>query len=406
MSTLSDHQANGIPKVANPQSADATAQIDEVLLHFDVLPSKVDKYIFKYAYFYLIGLFLLNQLWRIRDLSGFEDYSIGSGFTYLDYLTSLELLFIAGICLMFWAFKIWRERVPKTLHDIFESDYLYSSTDDFAEQYLAFLNRYDSALRNPRRYLLSIILIGAMVFYIITNLIPFLQIDLASTIKDQQQFIGVLLDIVALCAVIVVEIGFMYCLGILFWSLYINGQFMSNLSQTFELRIEPVHPDNCGGLHTLGNFCFASASPLIIGSAFFIGWLLVTVHFATYEIGPAEVALTLFIIGIGTLPIGFFASFLPLWKIHTKMLMQQGIDEKLYVAEVAPLQKKIHELVDANQLDKATNLKTKKELLESIHIKYPTWPFNIRTTFYTTILGSVGGLLLGVLSAWLQAYFH
>jgi hypothetical protein len=410
MSTLSDHQANGNATEATPQSEDATGQIREVLQHFDILSSKAEKHIFTYAYLYIIGFFLLTQLWRIRELPGWEAYSLDYGFTSLSYFTSLGLLFGLGVCMILWTFNIWRKNVPNTLRDIYKKDCIYVSIGDLNMQYLDFLKQYRDALKNPRRYLLSAILIGALVIYIISSYIMFFQYDLGVPISDWQRIIVVISDLVALLAAIIVEIGFMYCLGILFWSVFISGQYIRNLSRTFELRIEPVHPDNCGGLQTLGNFCFASASAPLIGSAFYIGYLLVAAHFAYFELGPQEITLFLFVILLVALPVAIFASFLPLWSIHMKMLKKREKDEEHYVAEIAPLLEKIHVLVDANQLEEAQTLKKKKELLETVHIPYPAWPFNVRTKFFTTILGAGGSLLLGVLTAvltvWAQAYFH
>jgi hypothetical protein len=126
--------------------------------------------------------------------------------------------------------------------------------------------------------------------------------------------------------------------------------------------------------------------------------------------GPSDILIFLFVILFVALPVAFYASFLPLWSIHTKMLKIREKDDERFVAEIAPLREKIYELVDANQLEEATTLKEKKELPETVHIPYPTWPFNVRTKFYTTILGAVGSLLLGVLSttltAWAQTNFH
>jgi hypothetical protein len=65
----------------------------------------------------------------------------------------------------------------------------------------------------------------------------------------------------------------MYYLGIIAWTLFISGRYITKLIQMFALKIEPLHPDKCGGLKVLGNLCFSLASPIFIGSAFFIGYL-------------------------------------------------------------------------------------------------------------------------------------
>jgi len=393
MSTLSEHQANENAPEVSPQSTSTLAQLHEAWQHFDILSSKAEKHIFVYSYAYVIGCFLLGQLWRIpRE-------TVGGGFTSLDYLTSLEVLFVVGICLVMWAFNVWCKSIPKTLQDIFEKHYISVHSGDLLAQYFAFLTQYRDALKNPRRFLLSALLVAAMVTYILMNYPPFVSNDLGPII-DLQELIVVSLDLVALLAVIIVEIGFLYCLGMILWSLLISGRYISRLARIFDLNIEPVHPDRSGGLHELGNFCFTSASPLLICAAFFLGWMLVALHFSSIaELGSSTVILILSVILLFVLPIAFYVLFRPLWKIHLNMLRKREGDEEHYVAEMATLREKIQVLLDANQLDDAKNLKDKKDIIEALHIPFPTWPFSFRSKILSTFLTGGGSLLLGVFTA-------
>lgn len=393
MCTLSKHQANENASEVNPQSTVTLVSLHEVWQQFDILTLKVEKHIFTYAYAYVIGFFLLGQLWRIpREV-------VGGGFTSLDYLTSLEVLFVVGICLVMWSFNIWCKSVPKTLKDIFEKHFISVHSGDLPAQYFAFLTQYRDALRSPQRYLLSTLLVVAMVIYIVINYPHFVSNDLGPII-DLQEFILVILDLLALLAVVIVEIGFLYCLGMILWSLLISGRYISRLARLFDLNIEPVHPDRSGGLHELGNFCFTTSSPLLICAAFFLGWMLVALHFSSItELGSSTIILILSVILLFVLPVAFYVLFRPLWKIHLNMLRKREKDEERYVAEIATLREKIQVLLDANQLDDAKNLKDKKDIVEALHISFPTWPFSFRSKILSTFLTGGGSLLLGVLTA-------
>ena len=199
----------------------------------------------------------------------------------------------------------------------------------------------------------------------------------------------------------------MYCLGIMIWSLSISGWHISELSRAFEFRIEPVHPDHCGGLKALGNFCFGLASPLFIGLVFYIGVLFVMVmlsdvkDLATFL--PIIIGFVVVIVILYVFPAAILAFFLPLWNIHMKMLEVREREEETYAANIAALREQIQALLSDNQLEEAKAVKEKKELEEAIYIPSPTWPFHIRAKFFSVFLAASGSVLLGFLTA-LQPY--
>jgi hypothetical protein len=381
MRTPNEHQANG-----NTTEADITAQMHTILQNFEVLSSKADKYIFKYAYLYFIGFFLLNLLLFLISYLPYPTAIVLNRFNL--FVALFELLFIVGIYLVIWTFNIWREQVPHTLRNIFENDRIYApTTDDRDSLYLNFLKQYRGALSNPIRYLLSAFLMIVVVIHFVY------EFGVVSRLGPYEIY---------LLTIALLEFGFMYCLGIIFWSLYISGQHFREMSRKFEFRIEPVHPDHCGGLNRLGKLCFDSGYPVIIGSAFYIGWMIAAIHFALTDV--ATIVIILSIVLLLALPVVFFASFRPLWSIHTKMFREREIDEQRYTASIMPLIEKITVLLNANQLEEAKTVNEKKELIEALFIPYPIWPFNVKAQFLTAIFSACGGLLLGVLTTLLQGF--
>jgi hypothetical protein len=384
MGPLNEHQSNKNKTEANVQPDDNTIKIDKILQNFDILSSKIEKHLFRYNYLYLIGFFLLDTALTIP----YELDYVGVSLKTIADETSVEVFFIVGVGLILGTFNDWQMHVPTVLREIFEKNRIYTSTADINSQYLDFLEHYHDALRKRRRYLLSAFLISLVILYYLYFLLRFF-------------FDNVLL----IADAILVGIGlfiFMYCLGITLWSLFISGQYLKKLSRTFEFKIEPTHPDNCGGLSVIGNFCFGLASPIFIGSTFFIGWALVVPHYVFIDV--TTVLVILFIVLLIVLPIGISTSFRALWSIHKKMLSVRKTDEEHYVARVAPLREKIQGLLDANQLVEAKTMKEQKDLQEALYIPYPTWPFNIRTRIFTTLIGAGGTLLAGVLTALAQPF--
>jgi hypothetical protein len=200
----------------------------------------------------------------------------------------------------------------------------------------------------------------------------------------------------------------MYCIGIMSWTLFISGRYVRKLVRIFELSIQPFHTDKCGGLKVLGNFCFGLVSPILIGSGFIIGYILL---FLITENGDNVVDLTLvvgsalLVLLLYALPGAIFDLILPLRDIHTKMVSEAEIDEETYIARIEGLREEIQSLLDTNQVEEAKVVQEKKAVMETLHTPYPTWPFSFRSKIVSTVLGTSGSILIGVTTAALQQYF-
>ncbi len=378
-------------------------QIDEVLQSFDVLSSRGEKHLFRYAYLYFLGFFLLYMVFMIAGgvLLGYTNNSNFvrlTGTKFITYVTAIgesNLLFFVWISLVLWIFNAWREHVPHFLRDVFERRRIDVPVGDVNIHYLAFLKHYHDTLRSPRRYLL---IGGLPAIYFLIRLYIGVKIGFFAVIGNTifwsgMGFLGSL-----------ITFGVMYCLGIIMWALSVSGWHIRKLSRAFEFRIEAAHPDHCGGLKALGNFCFDSVSPLFIGLVFYIGYMVaasvllrdVTIAATSWV---AYIGFIVFIVILYIFPVAILTFFLPLWNIHTKMLKAREKEEETYAANIAALREQMQSLLSSNQLEEAKSLKEKKELLEAEYIPYPTWPFNVKTKFFSTLLGASGSFVLGVLTA-------
>src|SRR6266566_9204528 len=284
MSTLSEHTGNGTPTETSLQRGDTKDKIDDLLQHFDVLPSRFDRFLFKYIYVLLIGNFFLGELLLIPILllsnSSFQigKFLLGSGFDVLLLVTFISIL---------WRFNVWRLRTPKTLRDLIEKKRIYIPDGDANKPYLRFLENYRDALASPKRYLLSSFL---MILIVILNAPGIVQdISIGHPVGHPNVLVTLLVVVEDLLSTLVFLVG-MYCIGIVSWTLYISGWYIRKLVRIFELSIQPFHTDKCGGLKLLGNFCFGLVSPILIGSGLIIGYILL---FLITENGGDVVDLTL-----------------------------------------------------------------------------------------------------------------
>jgi len=397
MSTLSEHTGNGNPRETSLQREDTKEQIYEILQHFDVLPSRFDRVIFKYIYVYLIGLFIPSELLLILFILSVSPQlqaqvggvPLGGGLNVLSLVAFISII---------WTFNVWRSRTPKTLLDLLKKR-IYIPDGDVNTSYLRFLENYRDALASPKRYFLSGFL---MILIVILNAPGIVQdISIGHPVGHPNVLVTLLVVVEDLLSTLVFLVG-MYCIGIVSWTLYISGWYIRKLVRIFELSIQPFHTDKCGGLKLLGNFCFGLVSPILIGSGLIIGYILL---FLITENGGDVVDLTLvvgsalLVLLLYALPGAIFAFFLPLRDIHTKMVSEGETDEDTYNARIEALREEIQSLLDANQVEEAKVVQEKKAVFPTLLTPYPTWPFSFRSKIFSTALGVSGSLLVGVITA-------
>jgi hypothetical protein len=397
MSTLSEHTGNGTPTATSQQREDTKEQIESILQHFDVLPSKLDRFIFKYIYVYLIGFFFPMELLFIISLLG-RNPQVG------DVLLQggVGVLSVVIIILFIWSFNVWRLSTPETLRDLLEKK-LSLPNGDANRSYLHWLENYHDALGSPKRYFLScflMILYGLLISY-----------EIVQTLSVEHSNIFVTILVVGrYLLTMFVYLGGLYCIGTATWAIYISGWYVRKLVRAFQFRIQSFHPDQCGGLTLLGNFCFGLVSPLVISSGLFIGLIIFdllayspSIEYPNYL--ALTVAFPLLLLLMYNLPVIVLAFMLPLRDIHVKMVSEGKTNENIHVTRIEALREEIHSLLDTNQVKEAKDVQEKKALVEILYTPCPTWPFRFRSKISSGVLAASGSLFLGAMAVALQKYF-
>ena len=150
MSPLSEHTGNGNSTETRLQREETKEQIDGLLQHFDVLPSRFDRFLFRYIYVYLLGLFFLAQLLNLIYLLA-RNSQVGGALQAVG----LSVLPMVATISVIWRFNVWRSRTPKTLRDLLENKRMSLPAGEADPSYLGFLEHYRDALASPKRYFLS-----------------------------------------------------------------------------------------------------------------------------------------------------------------------------------------------------------------------------------------------------------
>ncbi len=396
MSTLSEHTGNGNPQATSLQPKDTKEQIEGVLQHFDVLPSRFDRVIFKYIYVYMLGLFFPAQLLSFIYFLAINP-QVGGALLQVGLGVPPLVIFILGI----WRFNIWRMRTPNTLRDLWEHKRIALPDGNAGTSYLGFLEHYRDALASPKRYFLSgllMIVVGILFAYAIVQ-----------TLSSERPTI----QIVVYLLFVFLDLGGFYCIGILTWAMVISSGYGRKLVRAFQLSIQPFHPDQCGGLKLLGNFYFGLGSPLLFASGLLIGLIIFSLlEYASgiYTRGDKVLLVTnvgfpLLLLLLFVFPLIVLVFIFPIRDIHRKMVSEAKTNETSYFTRTEALREEIQALLDVNQVEAAKTVQEKMALVETLYTPYPTWPFHVRSKISSTVLEVSGSLLIGLITAALVQYF-
>lgn len=401
MSTLGERKSNESSIETGMQLGDTKRQIDSILQQFDIFTSRFDKFMLKYIPIYLISL-LFGELLIVPFMTSQPQAKtglLGLGVSALPMMV---------IVLLIWLFNARRLSTPKTLRDLLEKKRIYLPNGNTNTSYLCFLENYRDALASPKRYFLSVFPMIVFSSLSVCGVVLGLSIVHPNILVTLLFVAGSLLSVLS-------YLGVLYCTGIVIWAIHVSGRYVRKLIQTFELRIQPSNTDKCGGLKMLGNFCFGLVSPLLTTTGLLIGYLFI------YFIGESGsinavggsgldtdslalarflyVGFPLLLILLYIFPAIILTFILPLWDIHTKMVSEREADEDTYNARIEALREEIQSLLDSNEIEEAKIRQEKKAILETLHIPYPTWPFSLRSKIFSTILGTSGSILIGMVTA-------
>lgn len=157
--------------------------------------------------------------------------------------------------------------LPEALELIWARDLLFSSSDleHHGQEFIKFINAFETSLNS--RWASGVGILGAVAgigatypvrFFLQTGASPFNPAGLlAYYLWGNAAFVAAPLG---------------YLLGLLIWRVGVIAVNISKLGRNFEIRIQPNHPDQCGGLRPIGNLCLIIALLLLVPAIFLSVW--------------------------------------------------------------------------------------------------------------------------------------
>lgn len=333
---------------------------------FRLFPSAFDASGFTYWYAYIVGLTLLSLsplLLYMRARPLVREFHF-----YTDNTLTIILLLVT-ITIVVTTYNFWKDRLPGVFQDLEAGQILRSkrSDGDVAHAYQAFLQDYQAALLNRRRYLL----IASFVLACTALFVPLVSGYLSSPLS------------LLLIAILPVPLLPGYFLGASAWTLFVSGNYLRQLPRRFEIDVEPWHPDGCGGLRMVGNFCLRMVLPILAGITFF-GLYGIGAFFLPDLLPPGQLAIQIGA-NLGLLifdvPLVILAFFYPLLGIHAEMLRKKAAYEEQFASHLRRLHALLWPAFERSDLAEIKRIGEELEIARRIHplvVDYPSWPFNRR----------------------------
>jgi hypothetical protein len=178
-------------------------------------------------------------------------------------------------------------------------------------------------------------------------------------------------------------------------------------------KLPTSHPDQCGGLKPLGDFCFNMSLPIIIGALATAlvgigGWILYFsrlgiqiyhAYFLNFYFNPIVAYFSIGILVLAVTPLLYITFFLSLKFVHEAMEARKRQAQDEFADQVGELESRIPELASRTaSLEAARKELDQLEILRAAYPPkgYPSWPFRPSLAialFSPQILGVISLLL-------------
>lgn len=349
--------------------AKGTDEKDGFVKRFSPFAYPLDEFAIVHWFFPIFGSYILSKIvgipiwFRIREpwLAFGED--------------KFYLLFAFVLVLVVLAFHKWSRIIPHALVAFIEKGLIVAKSGENSDTlFFGFLESYQLALKSRKRFLIIIpflLFLGWILVRMIsgTSDIASEFVPLAFASKDW----FMVANLVFFYAITPFLWG--YLVGVGAWIMGVTGWYLWKLPNQFEIRVQPNHPDKCGGLRFLGDFCFGMVIPILIGA------VLLGIIGLVGELLPASdelrlgsnLALLLF-----ALPLTYITFFTPMWGIHTEMQKRKIEFQEKLANHISKLDAKVKLLLDQEKFEDAKkSLGELDAIRTSSEAKFPVWPFDL-----------------------------
>ena len=366
----------------NQAQQNASQLIRDVWADMPFFGTRAERFVARYwivvmlvPYAILIALGFWDDSLRLSA----HTFSSVTSFVRGPYTLTLGIaLFLSGL-----AFKIWERTMRDTFSTVIDTGVVGGTAAD-QMQFVSVSNDFAARMRSRWRFLASsvIVLVTAVVNWGVICSIP-------------GEVPGEPLSVTLFLVLMLVSFFmFSYAVGAVAWCLVSAARWITNLSKTQLLKIQPGHSDGCCGLESVGDCCLQSVIPLLIGMVLCVVWSK-SGHLAFFEghvfgpLIPASYAMmaTFFLIACALV-------FLPIMGPHKRM---EEFKRAREIEFTRALEVELAEILNALSSDNNDQVKSASDRLKLVQaldpvvLKLSTWPFD-RASLIKYAVAPIGSL--------------
>lgn len=229
-----------------------------------------------------------------------------------------------------------------------------------------------AALQSPWRFSGMLLFVIIVLYFLIT----YHQVNFLVTLFATKYWPLSLYNLIELT---IMPLVIAYWAGLSLWFFTVLSSFVASMTPIFKLNIEPLHPDQTGGMKRLGglslNMALMTILPSLAISVWHLSGLFDDVNWRAFrEIEFIAISLMLLV--------SMMAFFWPIWDTHREMVRIGDNYHDATIKKINSLQTEILNALNDPGADQSTLVETLEKKIESIKKirifdqKFPVWPFD------------------------------
>lgn len=338
------------------ESASGEEKINERIEKFDAYKERFTRFLLYHYYIFVILYLIIGTLWLSWNTKLDK-------FTYWNGGIEAILAAIAIFITAFFSISMFK-KIPDTLKRIWDRNIILSKGNekDTQDEFITFLDNFENDLNSKIGVVLGFVFMYLFLYGVYRSSWPIY--PLVERLKDE---ISLSYLYVLPHAIHHLFFGFyLYILGMILYRMYITAKYIRKMSQEFDLNVQVLHPDKCGGLKPIGDLCLSNSFILIVVGLFFA----IATFLNGFEIGYAR---GLFIVIFFSI-VGFV---LPVYQIH-KIMLKKKIKKLEILDGIVSAQIPVIDEPEKMELSEIDINKDYKVLLDQYKEveEFNTWPFD------------------------------
>jgi hypothetical protein len=343
---------------------------DKLWGKIEILSSSLDRFGIRHWYLTAFAPYVLLVI------RGLLSDIVGKTFWQETRMEAGDWIFISApimLSIIAILFNYWQKSLPRIFQDLIRQNRLITKDgNEFLPTLIKLRDNYKTDLASKWRFIIPVLLALPVLGFAIQS--GFLQ---KVSFRDVE---GTLISASILVRWLLGPLWWAYFASMAIWPILLTARLIRRLPRTFDLQIQPSHPDQCGGLKPLGDLCIGIGLPVLLGTfllGFYgIGGLLFPNTFRSVIVTYANVALVF-------LAFPLIVTFVwPLWDIHVYMAEKKKHYENEFANQATALETKIKQSLESGNLADAKDAKDRWEVLQMLHpdkLHYPVWPVDRNT---------------------------